>query len=256
MHDKLNIPDVSVIMPAYNAEKTIHDSITSVLAQTYQNWELIIIDDASGDKTAEIANAFAVGDTRIRIFANKINQGVAAARNMGILQSNSSYIAFLDSDDMWHEDKLMKQLQFMQSTNATITYTATAYIYEETHSNYTLRAEKKLSYKGLLRRNIMSCSSVMVRRSAMIPFPQGRMHEDYAVWLQIVKKCGCANGVDEPLLVYRVGNATKSAKRIASAIMIFNSYRYVGYSLAVSMFFTFRYAWHSISKRLRVKFYS
>jgi len=249
-----NAPKVSIIMPAYNAEKTIYESINSVLTQTYQHWELIIVDDASKDKTAEIIVGFAKNDNRIRFFTNDNNQGVATTRNTGIKQATGKYLAFLDSDDLWRNDKLAKQTHLMEETNAEISYTGTAYINTAGESSkYVLRAKSKFTYKELLRRNIMSCSSVMVQRDSMIEFPQGFMHEDYAVWLQIVKKVGHACGIDEPLLIYRMGEATKSAKRIGSAIMIRNVYRYIGYARMVSTVLLCRYAFHSVFKRLFIR---
>jgi len=244
-------PLVSVIMPAYNAVATVDESIKSVLAQTYQNWELIIVDDASIDSTQDIAKAHT--DDRIIVLCHNANQGVAAARNTGLQHAKGEYIAFLDSDDLWLESKLEKQLDFMQARNVVISYTSTAYLVEGQLSNYMLRAEPELTYRNLLKRNLMSCSSVMVRRDAMLPFPKGYMHEDLAVWLQVVKKAGCAHGLDEPLLIYRMGQATKSSNRIKSARMTLGAYRKVGYGVLVSTIFTIRYAFHSISKRVRIK---
>ncbi|MCL2357322.1 MAG: glycosyltransferase [Defluviitaleaceae bacterium] len=245
---------ISIIMPAYRAEATIRESIGSVIAQTYEDWELLVIDDASTDKTLEIANAFAEFDDRIRVFAGKVNKGVASARNAGIRQATGEYLAFLDSDDLWHESKLEKQLRFMLETGAEISFTATSYINAAGRPYaYVLPAEDKFSYRALRRRNIMSCSSVMVRRDCMIPFPPGFMHEDYAVWLQIVKKAGQARGLNEPLLMYRMSENSKSAGRLASAKMTFSAYRTAGYGRIRSAFFTLRYALHSISKRRKIR---
>jgi glycosyltransferase involved in cell wall biosynthesis len=246
-----SVPDVSIIMAAYQAAATISESIESVIVQTRQNWELIIVDDASADNTGEIIQAYAEKDRRIRVFANDTNKGVAAARNFGIKQASGRYLAFLDSDDLWHRDKLEKQLPLMEK--AVISYTATSYINKAGQvSGYTLHAEERLEYSELLRRNIMSCSSVMVRRDSMIEFPQGYMHEDYAVWLQIVKKAGQACGLDEPLLIYRMGGESKSAKRMNSALMTRNTYMHIGYGRIVSFALMLRYALHSIFKRLRI----
>lgn len=103
-------PLVSVIMPAYNAEKYIEEAVSSVLSQTYKNWELLILDDCSSDCTAEIAEYFASLDTRIRLLRNPQNMGVAKTRNRGFDIAKGEWIALLDSDDVWHSDKLEKQL--------------------------------------------------------------------------------------------------------------------------------------------------
>jgi len=238
-------------MPAYNAAATIGESIKAVMAQTSPDWELIIVDDASTDQTVKIAEAYK--DSRIQIHSHVVNQGVAAARNLGMQHAKGEYIAFLDSDDLWEKDKLEKQVQFMQENRAVISYTGTAYIRGGKRSGYVLRAERELPYKTLLKRNIMSCSSVMVRRESMLPFPSGYMHEDFAVWLSVVRECGCAYGLDEPLLIYRMGEATKSSSRIKSAWMNWSSYREVGCGRIVSTIFMFRYAIHSVTKRLRIR---
>jgi len=248
-------PCVSVIMPAHNAEATIQASIRSVLAQTLPDWELIIINDASTDKTAELAKAFTDKDNRIHLLTNENNKGVAVSRNIGIEQSKGNDIAFLDSDDLWREDKLSKQIEFMQATGADISYTATAYMYEETQSGYVLRAKRELTYKELLKRNLMSCSSVMVKREviAQTPFVQGEYHEDYAAWMKILRKVKCAYGLDEPLLTYRSSRKSKSGRLLNSGVMTYLAYRHVGYITIVALFLTLRYALHSISKRVLVR---
>jgi len=250
-----NIPLVSVIMPAYNAAATIAESISSVLAQTYQLWELIIVNDASTDNTWEIITNFAKEDSRVIIYTNRHNSGVAATRNVAMEKARGKYFAFLDSDDLWLPQKLDKQLRFMQEANAMISYTATSYINTAGQmSGHILRAERNLSYKQLLRMNLMSCSSVMVCCDVMRPFPSSIMHEDYAVWLHILKEVNQAHGLDEPLLVYRMGSNSKSANRINSAVMIYRTYRHISCGIIKSFFYTLRYAQHSITKRALIKF--
>ena len=251
----MNSPKVSIIMPAYNAEKTIEQSVNSVLAQSYQNWELIIVDDASKDGTAGLVDLLTQKDERIVLLVNEENSGAAKSRNRGINHAKGSLLAFLDSDDLWREDKLAKQIEFMEEVNADISYTATSYMNEAGEiSDFILRAKRKLTYKELLKRNLMSCSSVMVRRDVMIPFPtEPQLHEDYVVWLAILRT-KCAYGLDEPLLIYRMAEGTKSSNRLASAKMIFNAYRHplVGFNRLAAAFLTLRYAFHSIGKRMRI----
>lgn len=252
--DQVDALLVSIIMPAYCTSATISESICSVLAQTYEKWELIIIDDASEDNTAKIAEEYAGNDKRIRLIINETNKGVAAARNTGILSAEGEYLAFLDSDDLWDKEKLDKQVRFMQERDAVISYTGTSYMNASGQlSLYSLCAEDMFTYEDLLRRNIMSCSSVMVQRNRMIPFAEGFMHEDMVVWLQVIKSAGPAHGLNEALLVYRMGVATKSSSRIKSAFMAYGSYRHIGYSRATSFIYMLRYAKHSISKRYLIK---
>ena len=249
---------ISIIMPAYNTQSTISDSINSVLAQTYTNWELIVVNDCSTDETASIIKNFAAADGRIHMHTNKRNIGCAATRNAAISKARGQWLAFLDSDDLWLPDKLEKQLQFSEETKALITYTATSYINKHGKiSNYVLPAEREFSYKSLLRRNIMSCSSVMVRADVMIPFPhnnaKGDMHEDYAAWLLILRKVGHAHGLNEPLLQYRLTSSSKSGKRLNSAKMAYRAYRVAGYNAFIAILLTLRYSLHSISKRSNIK---
>jgi len=245
---------VSIIMAAYNAEATIDDSIRSVIAQTCRDWELIVIDDASADGTVNIVQEFENNDRRIKLIKNAKNEGVAAARNTGAGHAKGEWLAYIDSDDLWLGRKLEDQLRFGEEKGAVITYTATSYIDPSGRaSSYVLPAKPELTYKELLRRNIMSCSSVMVRREHMAAFPHGNLHEDYAVWLRIVKKAGRAYGLDEPLLIYRMGGSTKSSNRINSAKMNRGAYREAGYGGIVSTLYMLRYAAHSISKRAMVR---
>ncbi|MCL1997319.1 MAG: glycosyltransferase [Turicibacter sp.] len=240
---------VSIIMPAYNAEKTIRTSVESVLQQTYTNWELIIIDDCSADATASLIPS----DPRIMILKNAKNAGVSYSRNEGIRQSTGGFLAFLDADDMWTPDKLAKQLAFMLENKADISYTATAYINERKPTNYILRAKYRLTYADLLRSNLMSCSSVVVKRAEMPLFLETDcIHEDYVAWLTIVKKVGFAYGLDEPLLLYRISANSKSSARFSSAKMIFNAYC-TQFGKIIAFFCTLRYSAHSISKRCKIK---
>jgi len=252
----ITAPVISVIMPAYNAEATISDSICSVISQSFADWELIVYDDGSADNTASVVEEIAVHEPRLRFYTGNTNSGVANARNAAINIAQGKWLAFLDSDDLWHKEKLEKQLHFAESTGAVITYTSTSYMNEHGKVyNYVLPAKHILTYNNLLRSNIMSCSSVMVRRSAMIPFPIGFMHEDYAVWMQIVKSVGHAYGLDKPLLVYRLSTRSKSSGRVRSARMIYFSYKQVGYTMLTALFLTVRYAFHSITKRSVIHIY-
>ena len=251
-HTAHNTTLVSVIMPAYNASATISDSINSVLAQTYANWELLVVDDASTDDTVALVKGYA--DQRIHLHLNPANLGVALTRNAAISNARGKYLAFLDSDDMWLPSKLEKQLEFMEQKKATISFTGTYYIDATGKpSHYVLHAEEVFTYKQLLCRNIMSCSSIMVQTDCMILFSQGSIHEDYVSWLQLIKIAGQAYGLNEQLLIYRMGVETKSSNRLKSMQMIYKSYRHVGYRFVLSCFFTLRYAKHSIIKRHMIK---
>ncbi len=251
------MPFVSVIMPAYNAAAFVEAAINSVLKQTYTDFELIVINDCSTDNTADIVSRIAATDERIRIFDNKKNSGVSFTRNFGISKAVGEWVAFLDSDDMWREDKIQKQIDILAAhPDAVIAYTASSFInYSGKPYNYIMAAEPEMTYKMLLKRNILSCSSIMVKKDVIcrIGMANDKMHEDYAAWLTILRNTKCAYGVNEPLLIYRLSQNSKSSNRLKSAKMIYHSYRYVGYNPVIAMLLTFRYAFYSVSKRHKIK---
>ena len=115
---------VSIITPAYKCRNTIEETYKSVLAQTFSDWEMIIIDDCSKDDTFNIASNYSRKDSRIRIIRNEVNSGVAATRNRGLDVALGSFIAFLDSDDIWYPEKLEKQIRFMEDNEYALTYTS------------------------------------------------------------------------------------------------------------------------------------
>ena len=118
----MNLELVSVIMPVYNSEKTISRSIESILSQTYSNIELLITDDCSNDKSISIIKKYKLGDNRIRLFSLNTNSGAGVARNNSIKNSKGRYIAFCDSDDVWLENKLEIQIQFLKKSGQAFTF--------------------------------------------------------------------------------------------------------------------------------------
>jgi teichuronic acid biosynthesis glycosyltransferase TuaG len=237
-------------MPARNAERTIRESVRSVVAQTFADWELIIVDDCSAIPIGGF------GDGRIRVCRNGACKGAAFSRNFGVSLAKGEWAAFLDADDLMRSDKLEKQLAFMRELCAKISYTASSFIGADgAQYGYVLRAARELTYRELLKRNLMSCSSVIVERDliARHKFPdRPATHEDYASWLSIVREVGVAYGLDEPLLAYRLSPGSKSANRAVSAVMTFNAYRCAGYGAPAAAALTARYARHSIGKRIAI----
>ena len=222
---------VSVIMPAYCAEKTIQRAILSVLSQSHHNLELIIINDASTDSTDTIIKQFAKEDARIHILQNEKRLGVAASRQKGVLTAQYPFIAFLDSDDAWESNKLSQQIDVLiNDPNCALCFTASKFINDTGQTSaYVLHAPDKVTYKELLNQNVISCSSVLVRREDMLKYPMpdaDMIHEDYAVWLHLLQQYPYATGIDAPLLIYQISAASKSGKKIQAAKMQWNTYRY------------------------------
>ena len=141
---------VTIIMPSYNSENFIIESIESVLAQTYSNWELIIVDDCSPDDSNKIIAKYIDSDSRIKLIKLQKNSGPAIARNMAIETANSRYIAFLDSDDVWLPNKLEKQIKFMQDNDLAFTYSSYKLVGEDNEGLGLFITKDKISYFDML----------------------------------------------------------------------------------------------------------
>lgn len=232
---------VSVIIPAYNAEKIVSEAVESVLRQTYPNFEVIVIDDCSKDGTYSVLEELSQKDSRVRIFKNEKNSGVSETRNRGVSLAKGEYIAFLDSDDVWNENKLECQLELMTAhPECPLSYTGVSHMNSEGQMyGYVLPVPDSVNYKTLLKQNIIICSSVMAKKEVIekYPFRHDEMHEDFAVWLQILRDIGDARGVAAPLICYRVASGTKSSNKLKSAVMTWRVYRYVGLGLFARLYY-------------------
>ena len=247
---------ISIIMAAYNAEKTIVSAIQSVVSQTYPNWELLVINDCSKDNTEEIVLRFAHSDPRIRLINIITNSGVSVTREKGMEASRGAWIAVLDSDDMWEPDKLEKQLRLVNTTGAELVFTASAFIDNAGNRlDWQLHVPATISYRELLKQNLISNSSVLVRTALYKKYYAigDSMHEDFAMWLAITKAGYKAYGIDEPLLIYRLSKASKSSNKFKAAIMCWNTYRYVGLNFATSIYYMLYYIKNGLFKYCMLK---
>lgn len=249
-------PYVSIIMPAYNSGRFIEKAINSVLNQSYNNFELLIIDDGSEDNTADIVNTIAKKDLRIHYIRNEKNLGVSAARNRGILLASGDWIAFLDSDDKWASDKLEKQINLINENKLVkFLFTGSSFVDERDNPySYVFRVPEKVSYQDLLKQNVISCSSVLVNKQCISGLKMERddLHEDFAMWMQILKKETYAYGINQPLLIYRLSGNSKSGNKVKSAKMTFKVYRYLGLNLFQSVYFMFFYLYRNAKKYRRI----
>lgn len=154
---------VSIVTPVYNAERFINETIDSVMAQTYDNWELILVDDCSSDNSAAIIDEYVKKDSRVKYIKNKENSGAAVSRNAGIEMAKGQYVAFVDSDDVWKPEKLEKQLAFMKKNNYAFTFTAYRYVLEDgTVTDKIANTVEKINYDGLLKNTVIGCSTVVI----------------------------------------------------------------------------------------------
>lgn len=221
-------PLVSIIMPCYNAERYIAQSIESVLAQTYQNWELIITDDASTDKSVEIISKYSKNDDRINVMVPDEHKGIARTRNMSISRAKGRFVAFLDSDDMWYPEKLEKQIGHMLENDLAFTYSSYEVIDAQGNSkNRIVKDAGVMSYKKYLRNTIICCGTVVIDREKTGHFatPIIKTSEDMSLWLSVMKRGFDAYPVPGPLHKYRITPGSASSNKIKAACDVWRVYR-------------------------------
>lgn len=243
---------VSVVMPVYNAAKFVRESIESVLAQSFCDYELLLIDDCSTDNSLEILLEYEQKDSRVKVLKNELNSGVSHTRNVGVKNACGEYIAFLDSDDMWTSDKLQKQFELISEYPQTdICFTGSDFVDTDGNkSDYTFSVPQKVTYKELLKQNVISCSSVLIKKEWLCKYPMqyDNMHEDFAVWLQVLKSGGIARAVNEPLLVYRVAKNSKSGNKFKSLLMGYRVYKFMGINIFMRCYYMMFYIVRGIRK--------
>jgi len=245
---------VSIITPSYNSSKFILECIESVLSQTYENWEMIIVDDCSKDNSKEIISEHSTKDKRIKpIFLEK-NVGAAEARNAAIRQSKGKYVAFLDSDDLWNPKKLEKQLSFMYENEIAFSYTNYQFMSEngEDLSNI-ISAPEKMTYDSYLKNTIIGCLTVIIDRekSGEFEMPNIRSSHDMALWLLIMKRGFSAYGLDENLARYRIVSTSNTASKWHAAKDVWKVYRQVEkLSFIYSTWCFVWYAFNALKKRI------
>ena len=242
---------VSIITPSYNSLKFIVQAIESVLSQTYQNWEMIIIDDCSPDNSNEIIEKYTKKDSRIKLIKLEQNSGPAVARNKGIEFTKGKYIAFLDSDDIWLPEKLEKQVQFMKDNYALLCYSSYLIIDENSEEVGKFDIPKtKVSYKELLKTCIIGNLTAMYDAEKIGKFYMEDVgHEDYTLWLKILKKIDYAHGIEEPLAKYRVSRKSVSGNKVKSAMWQWKIYREIEkLNIFQSVYYFVQYAYHGVMK--------
>ena len=250
---------VSVILPAYNCEKTLADTLESVLNQTYKDFEIILINDAAKDGTHGICDSFARKDARVRYFVNSKNRGTLETRVRAINLAKGEWIAFIDSDDMWSPDKLEKQFNLQKATDCDLIYTASSFINEEGKPfKWIMHVPEQVTYKKLLRQNIISNSSVLLRKRDYLtysPFTEREndMHEDFACWLCMLRAGLTARGINEPLIAYRLHKNSSSSNKVNASKLNMNTYKYIGLGFVERYFYQGCYAVNGVLKYMHFK---
>ncbi|PLY38647.1 glycosyl transferase [Pectobacterium carotovorum] len=240
---------VSIIMPVYNAERYLKHSVDSVLNQTYDNFELIIINDASTDSVKEIITGF--NDARIKYIENENNVGVAESRNRGINKAVGEYLAFLDADDYWLPTKLEFQIGTMKKNGAFCCHSA----YERMNSDFssvlgTVKAKEYVSFNDMLKSNFIGNLTGIYNVKHNGKCYQKKVgHEDYLMWLHVTKKCSSV-GINHVLARYRVSDNGVSSNKIKAMTWHYNILRNeLKISFSKSCFLFFMYAVNAIIKR-------
>lgn len=210
------MPLISIVTPCYNASEFISQTIESVLSQSYSDWEMIIVDDHSTDQSADIVKSYSDKDDRIVLLSTERNTGSPAIpRNIGIDNSKGKYIALLDADDIWYPNKLADQLSLMQSKRCRISYTNGEMMDENGNILREMKKAEWVDYRRTLKRNELSCSSVMFEKESIgdLRF-ENRPKEDFVFWIQLMNKTGLkAYNTNSVLYAYRLVDNSRSRNK-------------------------------------------
>ncbi|MBQ3413623.1 sugar transferase [Candidatus Saccharibacteria bacterium] len=247
-------PLVSVVMPVHNAEKYVGEAIQSVFDQTYQNWELIVVDDASSDGSSEVVSKFLSSD-RVKLVCLPENGGAAKARNCGVREAQGELICFIDADDLWVKDKLSKQVAFMKKTGAAFAFGS--YVFADASgrpNGKVVRVPATITYKQALKNTTIWTSTVMFdmrklsRRDIEMP---DVVSEDTATWWKVLKMVGEAYGLDDVVAIYRRGGKTLSSNKAVAVKRIWWLYRkFEELNLPYSVLNFTGYAFNAVRRRV------
>lgn len=220
-------PLVSIIMPSYNAERYIAQSIESVMAQTYQNWELLITDDGSSDKTVAIVKEYCAKDERINLLESNVHHGPGDTRNMSINRAKGQFIAFIDNDDVWLPEKLEKQIPFMLENGYGFTYTAYDMVDEKGVWKRTVRTAGMLDAQKYMRNTVIGCATVVLNHDVVGEFQMfvNDTSDDMTLWLSLMHRGFNAYPYPEVLMRYRVRKHSASSNKLRTAIDVWKVYR-------------------------------
>ena len=249
---------VSIITPTYNAEKFIAETLKSVQNQTYQNWEMILVDDASTDETVKIISDFVEKDSRIKLFKLEKNSGNGFARNIALEKAVGKYIAYLDADDLWFPNKLEKQIQFLKENNLHFTFSFYDCIDEEGNSlNRRVEAPVNLTYDELFFCNYVGNLTAIYDADyfGKIVIEATQKRQDWRLWLTILKQIQVTTPVPEPLAFYRIRKDSISSSKFKLIKHNFGVYReFHGFNFVFSVLLMVRFLFTQlIVKRRYIK---
>jgi len=220
-------PLVSIITPNYNASKFVSETIESVISQTYENWELIIVDDCSTDDSVTIIEGFIKMDSRIKLLTLDVNSGPAISRNKGIDTCVGSFMTFIDSDDLWLPNFLETSLKYIKKSQG---FVFSSYHRFDENLNPMYKdfiVPKRVTYSDILKTNSISCLTAFidVDRLGKLKMPEILYRQDMGLWLQYLKNIDYAFGVKEPLAIYRIRKTSHSRNKFNLIKHQWNFYR-------------------------------
>lgn len=217
---------ISIITPVYNAEQYIKECIESVQAQSYENWELILVDDCSSDNSVHIIQEYLI-DNRIKLYKNKVNKGPTETRNIALDVCNGDYITFLDSDDFWTKDKLEKQIRFMESNKLDMSHGNYYFCDIEGNILKQVVTDHIIKYNDLLKGNQFKIMTVMLSRTLVGKHKFKEIkHEDFAYFLDCLKRTEHSMRYTTEIDSYcRIGKMSVSSNKLKSALWTWNIYR-------------------------------
>lgn len=242
---------VSIITPSYNSAKFIKQTADSVLAQSYKDWEMLIVDDCSTDNSVKIINQIINQDERIKLIQLNKNSGQAIARNTAIKQATGRYIAFLDADDLWLPEKLEQQIQFMADNNLGFTYCSYNIIDEKNNSLGVFITKSQITYTTMLKTCDVGCLTAIYDTDILgkVYMDNVVKREDYGLWLKILKMSVPVKGMLEVLATYRIHKNSVSSNKIIVSKYQWKIYRDIeSLGLFRSIYYFIQYAYYGIIK--------
>lgn len=248
---------ISIVVPVYNAERFVRETMDSVLAQSYPHWELLLVEDGSSDGTVSVIERYIEEreETRIRLIRQQANMGAAMARNRGVREAKGRYIAYLDADDLWAPKKLEHQLRFMQERDIAFAFTGYEFADERgVGTGKVVRVPESLTYRQALSNTTIFTTTVMFDRTKfeeeLLQMPNIKS-EDTALWWKVLRHGYTAYGLDENLASYRRAGKSLSSNKLEALRRIWNLYRRAeGMSIPSSMWHFCFWAVRAVRRRL------
>lgn len=242
---------VSIIMPSYNASAYLDQALQSVLGQTFQAWELLVVDDCSQDNSVALLQRYASQDSRIKVFPQKSNNGPATSRNIGIEEAQGRYITFLDSDDFWEPEFLASSLKFLEERKIEFCFASYHRITEEgTYIDY-FKVPQKVDYYSLLKTCPIPCLTAIydTARVGKHFMPPLKKRQDYGLWLSLAKEIDFMYGIQQPLATYRIRKNSVSRNKFKTAYYQWRIYREVEkLNILKSLYYIIHYSINGILK--------